>query len=196
MRCHIKVSSLHSQCKDESMKILCWQLWQVKIWADSTVLMWLKDLLICMKTLSAWFSIVFYNRGVAEWVSNDDTVKWASSVHYSMTLQQRTTTATLLAQESTTDHICIKQMLKRRKQFHYYLINCCLILFFTVWWGLWLCLLNALLLTEFNVLLTTVRLMSVENAESVSSAFQQDSKSLNELLRTTRISTCCTDRML
>ena len=31
--------------------------------------------------------------------------------------------------------------------------------------------------------------MSVENAESMSSAFQQDSKSLNELLRTTEIST-------
>ena len=87
-------------------------------------------------------------------------------------------------------------IVRMRKQFHYYLINCCLILFFTVWWGLWLCLLNALLLTEFNVLLTTVRLMSVENAESVSSALQQDSKSLNKLLRTTRISTHCTDRML
>ena len=48
-----------------------------------------------------------------------------------------------------------------------------------------------LLFTEFNILLMTVRLMSVENAESVSSALQQDSKSLNELLRTTDISVCC-----
>ena len=32
--------------------------------------------------------------------------------------------------------------------------------------------------------------MSVENAESVSSALQQDSKSLNELLRTTDINVC------
>ena len=38
--------------------------------------------------------------------------------------------------------------------------------------------------------------MSVENTESVSSAFQQDSKDLNKLLRTTRISTHHTDKML
>ena len=38
--------------------------------------------------------------------------------------------------------------------------------------------------------------MSVENTESVSSALQQDSKSLNKLLKITRISTHHTDRML
>ena len=38
--------------------------------------------------------------------------------------------------------------------------------------------------------------MSVENVKSVSSALQQDSKNLNELLRTTKISTHCTDKML
>ena len=38
--------------------------------------------------------------------------------------------------------------------------------------------------------------MSVENTESVSSAFQQDSKSLNKLFKTTKISTHYTDRIL
>ena len=89
-----------------------------------------------------------------------------------------------------------KIIVEMKKQFHYYLINCCLILFFTVWWDLWLCLLNTVLLREFNILLTTMRLMSVENVKSVSSALQQDSKSLNELLKTTKISTHHTDRML
>ena len=86
---HMRADSLCLQCKGENTEILCWQLWQVKIWADSTVSVWLKNLLICIKTSSAWFSIVFYNENVAEWVSNNDTVKWVSSVYYSMTLWQR-----------------------------------------------------------------------------------------------------------
>ena len=38
--------------------------------------------------------------------------------------------------------------------------------------------------------------MSIENVKIVSNAFQQDSKSLNKLFKTTEISTHYTNRML
>ena len=43
-----------------------------------------------------------------------------------------------------------------------------------------------LTLTEFNVLLTMMRLMSVEDVKSLSDTPQQDSKGFNELLRTAK----------
>ena len=44
-----------------------------------------------------------------------------------------------------------------------------------------------MLLREFNVLLTAVRLVGVEDTEGMSSALQQDSKGLNKLLKTTKL---------
>ena len=44
-----------------------------------------------------------------------------------------------------------------------------------------------MLLREFNVLLTAVRLVGIEDVKGVSSALQQDSKGLNELLKTTKL---------
>ena len=42
------------------------------------------------------------------------------------------------------------------------------------------------MLTEFNILLATMRLMSIEDTESLSNTLQQDSKNFNELLKTAK----------
>ena len=63
---------------------------------------------------------------------------------------------------------------------------------FAVQWGLRPHLLNAAPFTEFDVFMTTTRLVHIEDVESVHGTLWQNSHGGNELLGTAKVSTCCT----
>ena len=80
-----------------------------------------------------------------------------------------------------------------KRWFHCYLIAThCLQSTFAVQQGLRPHLLNMLPLIKFDVLVATVRLVSVEDTESVSGTLWQNSHGFDELLETAKVSACCT----